>query len=337
MKTWNAISLLGMAGTFLVLVGAPATSVGKEIKKDYHETFSVGAGDRLHLVHGDGDVSIIPWEQDELEVTVAYHVDISRVGVGSDPDFEVEFRQEGGTVHVIGKEKSMTTVGYVSKKQHRYLYTIKAPRTLHLDLEGDDGDVEIERWSGEIECLLEDGDLTLTDIAAPRTMLKLEDGDLRIDGLTGELELTAEDGDVYMAGLEEVRCHLELEDGDLFVQDLEGSLRARSEDGDVDVVRARAEDLEIRTDDGNVVVDVLPGHELDLHVETGDGDITVELATGLSARFSVDVDDGGIRLDLPGARIDRDEDDSAAGSIGDGTGRIRLRSGDGRVTLRQRD
>jgi len=300
MNTWKSMTVLLMAGMFLVMTGAPATSAGKEIKKDYHETFRVAAGDRLYLVHGDGDVSITPWEQDELEVTVDYHVEINRVGVGSDPDFEVEFRQEGGTVHVIGKEKSMTTVGYVSKKQHRYLYTIKAPPTLHLDLEGEDGDVEIERWSGEVQCVLEDGDLTLTDIAAARTML-------------------------------------ELEDGDLFVQDLEGSLTARSEDGDVDVVRARAENLEIRTEDGNVVVDILPVPELDLHVETGDGDITVDLAAGLSARFSVDVDDGGIRLDLPGARIERDEEDSAAGSIGDGAGRIRLRSGDGRVTLRQRD
>jgi hypothetical protein len=131
----------------VLLVGlAATTAAGKEIKKDYHETFAVQAGDRLHLVHGDGEVNIEPWERDEIDITVVYHTEFSKVGVGSDPDFEVEFRQSGGTVTVIGKEAQTVVVGFTSRRHYEYSYTIRAPEYLRLDLEGDDGDVQIVKW-----------------------------------------------------------------------------------------------------------------------------------------------------------------------------------------------
>ncbi len=336
MKSTRRTTLLMAAMTIAIFSGASVAAAGTEIKKDYLETFDVSKGDRLHLVHGDGDVAIAPWDKDQLEVSVKYDVEIKRVGVGNDPDFEVEFKQEGNTVTVIGKEKSMVAVGYVSRERYEYVYTIRAPRYLRLELKGEDGDVEVEGWEGEVRCTLEDGDVTLTAMNSPRTNLNLEDGDIRVESLVGDLEVRSEDGDVHLNNLRQTHCRLEMEDGDLFIQDFSGDMVVRVDDGDVDVLRAGTRKADIRAADGNIVLDLLYVDELDLHITTGDGDITVDLPPELSATFSVDVGDGRIRLDLPGAKIERDEEDSATGTLGDGRGRIRIRSEEGRVTLKQR-
>jgi len=336
MKSTTRTTPLMVALLVAILSGSSMPAAGTEIKKDYLETFDVSKGDRLQLVHGDGDVTITAWDKDQLEVSVKYDVEIKRVGVGKDPDFEVEFKQQGNTVTVIGKEKSMVAVGYVSRERYEYVYTIQAPRYLRLELKGDDGDVEIEGWEGEVECALEDGDVSLAAMNSPRTSLNLEDGDVHVDGLAGDLELKADDGDVHLSNLRQTHCRLEMEDGDLFIRDFSGDLVIRLDDGDVDVLRAETEKADIRAADGNIVLDLLRVDELDLHVATGDGDITVDLPPDLSATFSIDVDDGRIRLDLPGAKIERDEEDSASGTLGDGRGRIRIRSEEGRVTLKQR-
>jgi len=320
---------------FLLIASMATTAASKEVKKDYHETFSVAEGHRLRLVHGDGDVTIASWDRDQIDIEVRYHVEYTRVGVGSEPEFEVEFKQENNGVSVIGKEKSTTTVGFSSKKRYEYIYKIQAPAYLRLDLRGDDGDVEIESWQGEVGCSLEDGDITLTDMRVPRTVLELEDGDLLIVGFRGTLDATVEDGDVTLRQFEETECHLELEDGELLIEDYEGDLEVRTEDGDVDVRRMRAANIDIRAADGDVDLDIVPGNKLDLYVTTGDGDVKIDLAKGISATFTVDVSDGRIRLDLPGAQLERKEPDMASGTIGDGDGTIRINSDDGRVTLRQ--
>ena len=40
-----------------------STAAAEEVERDFHETFEVREGMRLHLEHGDGDVSLKTWDQ----------------------------------------------------------------------------------------------------------------------------------------------------------------------------------------------------------------------------------------------------------------------------------
>jgi DUF4097 and DUF4098 domain-containing protein YvlB len=311
------------------------SAAAREIKKDFHESFDVEEGFRLHLKHGDGDVTVTPWDKDVLDVRVQYRAEIKSFGLGGKHYFDVDFREGKDVIHVIGKEESSGSIGFHHFKLYEYTYAIQAPRYLKLDLEGEDGDVEIEDWEGEIDCTLEDGDIDLQDIFAGRTQIDLEDGDLRIDHLQGDLLVDGEDGDVVLRDAKTRQCRIRLEDGDVTIRQSEGDFEINLEDGDVDFDRVRAGMLEVSAEDGDVELSLLKVDRIDLDIRVYDGDVTVDLEPGMSAIFSIDTQEGRIRTDLPGAKDLEKGRDHTSGEIGGGKGRIHIRTVDGNVTLRE--
>ena len=72
---------------------ATSSSLGaEEINREFHEAFDVEPGMTLKLKHGDGDVTITPWDQDSLDVQVRYHAKTNTVaGWSSKVDLDVTF------------------------------------------------------------------------------------------------------------------------------------------------------------------------------------------------------------------------------------------------------
>ena len=316
------------------LLSSGTALVAEEVRREFKREFDVQPGDRLHLEHGDGEVFVEPWSEDRLEVEVIYAADVTRVGLGRKLDFDVEFRRSGTTIHVIGRETGWAGVGFFSVHDLDYRYTVRAPSYLALDLEGEDGDVEIAGWRSEIVVRLEDGDVDLMDLVVPNVDLQLEDGDLTIEGFEGELRLTGEDGNVRVSDCAMAGGRVRLEDGDAVFSRCSGSGRFDLDDGDLYFDDFRPAGVGIRTEDGDVELSLLASDEMDLQIRTGDGDVVVDLAKGISTAFSVDTRDGGIRVDLPGATNVSRRDNRVTGRLGEGAGRLDIESGDGRVVLR---
>jgi len=313
----------------LFIGSAPA----KEINKHFHQTFDVKQGDVLHLSHGDGDVTIIPWNEDKIDVEVNYRADIDRVGIGQEHEFDVEFSQRGSSVYVTEKERYGFTIGYINMKRYEYIYEIKAPNYIRLDLKGDDGDVIIEGWREEIECRLDDGDLVLRDIDAGRTRIWGEDGTTEIENFKGELSIAVDDGDIRLSGCEMSECRLEMEDGDAQVQNSSGSFDITSDDGDVIIDQTRAEKLYIRANDGDIDLNFLVSDTLNADIKTDDGPVRINLERGFSTSFYTYSDDGRIRIELENIENFEDERHSKSGEINGGKGRIRIRTSDGNITI----
>jgi DUF4097 and DUF4098 domain-containing protein YvlB len=319
----------------LLLAASTISAQASKIDKYFHESFDVQKGCTLQLRHGDGDVTITPWEKDVLDVEVRYRAEVKALGIGGKHRFDVEFKRTGSVIHVIGRETSSSSIGFHHYKLHEYTYTIRAPEYLELTLDGDDGDVDIQDWQGKIECTLEDGDVELRNIFSPETNVDLEDGDLRIDGLEGNLLVDGEDGDVVLVDAKTPQCRIRLEDGDLTIRRSEGDFEIDVSDGDVDLDRVRAGMLELSAEDGDLELDLLKVDPIDLDIRSYDGDVTVNLDPGISAAFSIDTRDGRIRADLPGARDLKKGRGELSGRIGTGEGRIYIRTADGNVTLRE--
>lgn len=310
-------------------------ALGSEIHKDYHQSYRVSEGSTLHLTFGDGDVSVIPWDKDVLDITVKYHAKIKSLGVGKKQDFEVEFRERGKDIYVTGHEDHSIALGIFSSRTYQYHYTIRAPRYLRLDLRGEDGDVEIEDWAGEIECRTDDGDFFLRHGSCPSVNIRMADGDVSIEEWQGELEIRGDDGDVF---LENCKIHLgtiKLEDGNITIRDCRGNFKIVTEDGNVKTFRTHARQLDIRTEDGRVDLNLLKSHKLDLTIGTMDGNVMVTLEAGISASFAIDTNDGRIRTDLSGATRVRKGPHSVSGKLYGGEGQIHISTRDGNVTLRE--
>jgi len=318
-----------------IVVMAPVTAAtAKEIDKDFHESFDVKEGVRLRLEHGDGDVIITPWDKDVIDVKVRYHAEIKTIGFGSEPDFNVEFRQTEDSVFVSGLLDPDRVVIFRSSSLHEYTYTISAPAYVLLDLRGDDGDVEIRGWRGNIECDIDDGDVELTDIVNAKTRIGMQDGDLNIEALEGELTVIGDDGDVDLTGCTMPYARLRIQDGDITIRESKGDLEVDVDDGDVSLYRVESNRIEVRSNDGDVDLDLLKSSTIDLDVTTDDGSVLAILDGSMTFEFLITMDDGRVNVNLPNVADLDESEHRVSGRVGDDGGRVRIRTQDGGVTLR---
>lgn len=333
LKTMPIVLILFLS-VFSIL---PGTVTAKEIDKDFHQSFSVKKGDILRLRHGDGDVRLIRWDEDAIDVKVRYRADIDAVGIrlGSKDDFIVEFRQTENTVYVTGKETSRGTIGFYNKKRYEYIYEIHSPDYIRLDLEGDDGDVDIQDWAADIDCRIDDGDVKLRNISRNRTTIRAEDGDIEIDGLAGDLAIQADDGDIFLSACDMSRCRLEAEDGNIEISGSAGSFDITVDDGNITMKRTTATGLIMRSEDGDIDIELLTVEKLDADIRTDDGDVDISIERGFPMSFYASADDSdSIRIQLQGVENFREDEYSKSGSIGSGEGRLKIRTADGDITIR---
>ena len=294
--------VVGIAAVILVLailIGLARPVAARDIDRSFRETFPVSPGTILHLEHGDGDVTVIGWERDEIEVSVVYRGSARKFGVGSaTDDFSLDTRQEGAEVWVDGKEAgSGVILGYVTAEVSEYVYRIRAPVYVGLDLEGHDGDVIIEAWRGNVDCRLHDGNLTLRDVVAERITVDIEDGDVA-------------------------------------ASEVEAPFRVISRNGRVDVLQGRSPDLDVKSDHGEVRIDLRAVTAPRVQVESGDK-VHVDLGRGASASFDLGTDTGRIRLDLSGDSDLSEEPNRVTGRLSGGEGSVTVRTGEGSIVLRE--
>ena len=321
-----------------LLIGASVSSpaAAETIERDFHESFEVNPGMALKLKHGDGDVTVTPWDRDTLDVVVRYRAKIHNLaGWSKHNEIEVTFKQEGDTIYVVGTDPSLVSVGISSFREIEYTYTVQAPDYLDLELIGEDGDVSISNWQADLDLRSEDGDLMLRSIKSARTDIWLQDGDLEIFGITGELRVEAEDGDLEIHDCVTPRGELRVEDGDIDLIECSGRFDIEAEDGDVRLSRVSADELEVRVSDGSVYADLLPVDDVRVAVRASDGNINVDLDEGMSAMLDLTTRDGRIRVDSPQVSDLHKERRRVTGRLGDGSGSINIASSDGNITLRQ--
>lgn len=304
-------------GIIVLTLAVASPTLAEKVDRHFHQSFDVQEGAKLILHHGDGEVSISPWEKNSIDVEVVYRASIKKAGAGSVREFEVEFDQSGDTVRVVGREPSVSILRGLSYHWEReYSYTVKAPRWVALELDGRDGDVSIREWGADIA-------------------LETSDGDVEIDGLLGDFEIRSRDGDVRIRDCETTRGSIRTSDGDVALERCEGSLQVEASDGGLTLSQIRGDRLDLRTSDGDVELDLMASEELDLTIRSGDGNVAVGLDPGLSVVFTIQTGDGDVRMseiEVAGLRKERRH---TSGRIGDGRGSMKISTGDGDVVLRQ--
>lgn len=322
--------------TVTLATALAASPVAAEtIERDFNHRFDTGSDARLVLRHGDGDVTIEAWDQDAIEVDVRYRLDATRIGIGSRNVFDVSFEERGTTLYVIGKEKRAGGIGVFASTRQEHSYRVRAPRHVVLELSGDDGNIEIDGWHGDIRIDLDDGNIDLREIDASRTVIQVEDGDTVIAGLRGELDLTADDGDVTVRDCDSERIEIDVEDGDIAIDRCQGHLAIFTDDGEVSLSDIRATVLDVETADGDIEAELRGGQRLDAQFTTDDGSVRLAVADDVRASFTITMDDGPVDIDIPGADVETGKHRVAGilgGAANDST--IRIDTNDGRVRLR---
>jgi DUF4097 and DUF4098 domain-containing protein YvlB len=152
-------------------------------------------------------------------------------------------------------------------------------------------------------------------------------------------DVTAKSGDGSI-DIERVAGHVQLRSGD-------GSIRGRMLGGDVEAntgdgsirLDGKLTSVRVHTGDGSVTIHADPGSSpgADWDIVTGDGSVTLEVPEGFDAEIDAHTGDGGIHMrDLTLSNVTGNiGKNSLRGRLGDGGKAVRVRTGDGSITLRR--
>jgi len=160
-------------------------------------------------------------------------------------------------------------------------------------------------------------------------------GDVEVKGHEGGLVCDTGSGDVVVENVNGGELNFDTGSGDVSGRGIRGSsLRADTGSGDVELHDVAVDEINADTGSGNVTLD-LASAPSDILVDVGSGDVLLRLPNGFGATIHVDTGSGDIQTDLP-VQVTEIDDDVLRGTIGDGSGRVRIDTGSGSVRFEKR-
>lgn len=213
---------------------------------------------------------------------------------------------------------------------------VDLPTNTSLALQTSDGGVHIANVTGTIDA-------------------RTSDGGIDVEGLSGDVKLNTSDGGITCSRTQAKTLNLHTSDGSIkLTQATLGAGEARTSDGGVTLEQVRGDSLDLHTNDGSIrcygiVAPRMTCHTSDgaieiefspdspknpdLNATTSNGSITFTAPPGLSAVVDASTNDGAIHTNLP-ITIEGKVGKSLHGTVGDGQGKVYLKTDDGSITIR---
>ncbi len=271
------------------------SDLGRYVERE-EKHFPVAGKPDVTLSTFDGSIEIRSWDKPEVQVVV------EKRGRNKDATATIEVHAEATGNHVQVRVRTPKTSGfgfYFNDARSAKLI-VSLPASADVSATSGDGSIDIERVTGRMELRSGDGSIRGRQLGGD-VSAHTGDGSIRLDGVNGKLNVDTGDGSIAVAGK-------------LI------AVRARSGDGNVtiqaDAGSAPAGDWDITTGDGSVTLAVPDGFGAELDAHTGDGsirmqDITLSNVTGEIGKHT------------------------ARGRLGSGGPAVRVRTGDGSITLKR--
>jgi hypothetical protein len=261
--------------------------------KTWEQAWAAGATPKVRIVTDDARVRIHRGDSDSVRAVV--HFDVKTWGMTSGTsEPKVVLESDGGVIRIEARSQSNWVVfGGIEVK---FEVDVTVPPDCDLSTRSGDGSITCDPLTGRIS--LESGD-----------------GRIRAAGLRGTLVLWSGDGSIE-------------------ADSLDGSLMARSGDGSMKV-NGRFDSLDLRTGDGRMEATARRGSHAasPWSLESGDGSILFRIPRDLQVLLDASSRDGHLRVDLPITTKGAIHNNSLRGELNGGSVLLRMRSGDGSITL----
>ncbi len=296
--TFCPLTAAGLAAVLTVGCGdiIIGADLGKYVEREEKHFPTSGKAD-VTLATFDGSIEVRPWDKPEVQVIIEKR---ARDKAAVD---EIDIRSEQNGDHIVVEVKAR-------KNDHRGMnfgwnlsrsakLIVSMPASADLSARSGDGSIDVERIVGRVEMHSGDGSIRARNVGGDVTAHS-GDGSIRVDGANGALNVDTGDGSIVLAGKL-------------------SSVRARSGDGSVTV----------RAETGST-------SSADWDISTGDGSVILELPDEFGAELDAHTGSGGIRMhDITVSNVSGEiRRNTVRGRIGSGGRMVRVRTGDGTITLK---
>jgi hypothetical protein len=244
----------------------------------------------------DGSIEIRPWDRSEVQVVVEKRAATKEAA----ETIEIQTEQTGNHIVVDVKIPKTSGFGIHLHYNRSAKLIVSVPAVADVSARSGDGSIDIEGIAGRMALRSGDGSIRGRGLGG-EVDAHTGDGSIRLDGVTGALSVDTGDGSIVAAGK--------------FT-----SVRARSGDGSV-----------------NIAAESGSTSAAEWNISTGDGSVTLALPEDFGAEIDAHTGDGGIHLqNLELSNVTgRFAKDTLRGRVGSGGSTVRVRTGDGSITLKR--
>ena len=273
-------------------------------------TFKVSGQPQVVLDTFDGVIELHSWDRPEVEVEIEKRaMEQSLID-----EMKVESSEKNGVVRVkvTGPARADfrgVTIGMHISPTARL--RVAVPRSSNVEATSGDGSIRAEAIDGRIVLSTSDGTVTGTRLGGD-IQIRSGDGSIRLDNVTGKIDLETTDGSITVDARPTV---LKARTGD-------GSIRATIEPDTV-----MADNWDLTTSDGTVVLTLPGSFNAELDAETSDGVVRTShplLGDSSEARPRGEDENRDER---------RERRRTLRSKIGDGGKVLRIRTGDGSIRI----
>jgi len=261
--------------------------------KAWDRTWQLTTQADVHLIAGDAHIRIHTGPPGQVAVHVEYDVKHWGMMVGGGEPVVVFEHKDDQIWITLHDPKTFGVIGGVDE---RFVADLTVPPTLQLAVRTGDGAVDCEPVSGRIQ-------------------LETGDGRITARGLKGDIEVRSGDGRVTL-------------------EEVDGNLHARTRDGHLSA-SGRFDGLDLGAGDGRVDAIAGPGSQptTSWNVETGDGSVNLRIPHNINTLLDARTRDGHIDVQIPISVQGRIHGHELIGELNNGGPSLRIRTGDGSITL----
>ena len=299
-----AIVALVAASAWLAACEVNVNSEGLSVRET--RTFAVTGAPDLTLDTFDGAIEVHSWDKQEIEVEVEKRATEQTLI----DQITIEAEQKGNTISLRVKGPSRhefrgVTIGFNISPSARLRVVV--PRSLTLRARSGDGAIRAEDLTGTISLRTDDGSVTASRLSGD-VEIRTGDGAIRLDKIAGHVNLETGDGSIGFEGAPTI-------------------LRAKTGDGSIgaklDAETAMADNWDLSTGDGSVVLTLPQSFNGELDAETRDGSVRAN-----HPMLKPDEDRPGEDRDSR-----RQRRRSLRATMGDVGKLLRVRTGDGTIRI----
>lgn len=280
---------------FLLFLTLPLTAQSTD-EFNLDKVYSIDEGGTISLNSDDAEVTIEGSDRNDVRIKVYYKLKVKGLSIGKNEEFEMIVEEQNGNLNIYEKERDFGNKVVFGSTNEEYRITIEAPRSVNLDLEGDDEDYRISSIDGSLNIKADDSQVDLNDCRGDEFFVELDDGDLNMDGGKGELRLDIDDGDARILNGDFSNIQIDTDDSELDITTRladNGNYRFDLDDGDLrlniaggggefDIRHDNADisassEFERKMEDDDRYVFTLPGGDATISISTDDGDITLRV------------------------------------------------------------
>jgi hypothetical protein len=306
---------------------------GARYEKEVELSAPLAAGSSFAAETRDGSIKIQGMETNDCQVLakIVAHARTEERARELAEQVEVRLEPAGAGLKVVTEgPRTMGSTWYSVSLE------VKVPVQTNLNLGTNDGAVRISSVTGDVDARTSDGRIE-TEALKGSIRLRTSDGSINGTHLeAGTLDLRTNDGSIKISDASAQTCTAKTSDGDVTLIDIRAdSVVADTGDGAIRGERIAAGRLDCHTSDGSIHLDYAQDAPKapTVTATTSGGGITFTAPPGLSATIEASTDDGSIRAILP-ITVEGKVGKSLTGKVGDGEGKIRLRTRDGSITIR---